>query len=71
LLASAASARLGPQKNWPRPAIVVAAATTWAILMIRLTVTQIHTGTRLPAADRDLSGRTAAMAPAIRGARAH
>jgi hypothetical protein len=39
LLASVAPARLGPQKNWPRPAIVVAATTTWAILMIRLTVT--------------------------------
>ena len=39
-LASAAPARLGPQNNWPRPAIVVAAAKTWAILMIRLTVTQ-------------------------------
>jgi hypothetical protein len=37
--ASAAPARLGPQKNWPRPAIMAAAATTWAILMIRLTVT--------------------------------
>jgi hypothetical protein len=49
LLGSAVPARLGPQKNWPRPAIVAAAITTWAILMIRLTVTQIHTGTRLPA----------------------
>ena len=46
---SAVPARLGPQKNWPRPANVVAAITTWAILMIRLTVTQFHTGTRLPA----------------------
>ena len=40
LLASLARARLSPQKNWPRPAIVAAATTTWAILMIRLTVTQ-------------------------------
>ena len=49
LLGSVVLPRLGPQTNWPRPAIVVAAITTWAILMIRLTVTQIHTGTRLPA----------------------
>ena len=38
-LGRAAPARLGPQKIWPRPAIVVAATTVWAILMIRLTVT--------------------------------
>ena len=39
LLASLARARLGPLNNWPRRAIVAAASTTWAILMIRLTVT--------------------------------
>ena len=39
-LGRAIPARLGPQKNWPRPANVVTATTTWPILMIRLTVGQ-------------------------------
>ena len=39
-LASSARARPGLEKNWRRPAIVVAATTISAILMISLTVSQ-------------------------------
>ena len=71
MLASAASARRGPQKNWPRQAIVAAATTTWAILMIRLTVTQFILTCVCPPPIVTCAAEPAAMAPAIRGAHAH